>query len=86
MPLQCFDTVHLVCLCCVNTVAVCNGNSVLVRHFFFFFQFQIVATVPCGTAATVVTFSFFIYSICTFFSFIYIVLLHNKFHNIFTNY
>ena len=52
----------------------CSGNSVLVR-LFFFFQLRIVATVPCGTVATVVT--FFFLSVCIFFfPFIYIVLLH----------
>ena len=49
----------------------CSGNGVLVR---IFFQLRIVATVPCGTVATVVTF-FFSFRLFFFFPFIYIVLL-----------
>ena len=51
----------------------CSGNSVLVR---IFFQLRMVATVPCGTVATVVTF-FFSFRLFFFFSFyIYCFITH----------
>ena len=58
----------------------CSGNSDLV-----IFQFRTVATIPGGTIATVVTVFFGVFRLYFFFfPFIYIVLLYNKFHNIFT--
>ena len=66
MPLQCFGTVHSVYLYCASTVAV-----TVFWWVFFFFQLRIVATVPCGTVATVVT--FFFLSVCIFFFLLYIL-------------
>ena len=68
--------------CALSVFALCkhcSGNSALV-----IFQFRTVATIPGGTIATVVTVFFGVFRLYFFFPFIYIVLLYNKFHNIFT--
>ena len=73
--------------CALNVFALCkhcSGNSILVRHIAFFFSFFFLFFLFLVSNSTVVTL-FFLSSICTFFfPFIYIVLLYNKFHNIFT--
>ena len=61
-----------------------SGNSALVRHFafFFFLNSSYSARRHCSYSSYSF-FSFVFHMYFLFFPFIYIVLLHNKFHNIF---
>ena len=69
--------VHSMCLHCASTVAVTVfWWGTLPFYFFFIFLFLV-------SNSTVVT-QFFVFHLYFFFPFIYIVLLYNKFHNIFT--
>ena len=67
----------------------CSGNSALVRHFaffFFFFFFFLNSSYSARRHCSYSSYSFFsfvFHMYFLFFPFIYIVLLHNKFHNIF---
>ena len=65
--------------CALNVFALCkhcSGNSILVREILFFFFLPV--------SNSIVVTVFFVFHLYFFFPFIYIVLLYNKFHNIFT--